>query len=136
MNGPVLRVLGLFRMTYVAWVPPLSVPCMLPMGPFLARMVRDVSDYDSSDYLHNWFYVFYTSSSHIFTVGVGAIPYGACFQYNKNTLISEEIFCYMLINKLHKGSLPPSPHCVLLRYLMSTGIKCTGEIGYGTGAAT
>ena len=73
---------------------------------------------DSSDYVQDWFYDFFTSSSHMFTVGVGAILYGACFQYNKNTLISEEIFCYMLINKLHKG-LPrafmhaelPITHC-------------------------
>ena len=130
MNDKALRVLGIssgwpmlhgsLHCRYLAcyrWVPFL-----------LARAIMFLID--SSDYVQDWFYDFFTSFSHMFTVGVGAILYGACFQYNKNTLISEEIFCYMLINKLHKGSLPPSPHYVLLHYLMSTGTKCAGEIDY------
>ena len=44
------------------------------------------------------FYFVFTSSSHIITVGVGAIIYVVSVQYNKNTLISEEIFCYTLIH--------------------------------------
>ena len=45
----VLRVMGfssrsVFRKNYVAWVPPLTVPCMLPGGPFLARKDHNVSD--------------------------------------------------------------------------------------------
>ena len=47
----VLRVMGfssrsVFRKNYVAWVPPLTVPCMLPGGPFLARKDHNVSDSD------------------------------------------------------------------------------------------
>ena len=47
----VLRVMGfssrsVFRKNYVAWVPPLTVPCMLPGGPFLARKDHNVYDSD------------------------------------------------------------------------------------------
>ena len=49
----VVRVMGfsskfVFRKNYVAKVPPLAVPCMLPGGPFLARRSHTISD---SDYL-------------------------------------------------------------------------------------
>ena len=45
----VLRAMGfsssyVFRKNYVAWVPPLTVPCMLPGGSFLARRDHNVSD--------------------------------------------------------------------------------------------
>ena len=44
----VIKVMGfssksIFRKNYVAWVPPLTVPCMLPGGPFLNRRDHDVS---------------------------------------------------------------------------------------------
>ena len=47
----VVRVMGfsskfVFKKNYVAWVPPLTVPCMLPGGPFLARKDHSVSDSD------------------------------------------------------------------------------------------
>ena len=47
----VLRVMGfssrsIFRKNYVAWVPPLTVPCMLPGGPFLARKDHNISNSD------------------------------------------------------------------------------------------
>ena len=47
----VVRVMGfsskfIFRKNYVARVPPLTVPCMLPGGPFLARRHHNLSDSD------------------------------------------------------------------------------------------
>ena len=47
----VVRVMGfssksIFRKNYVAWVPPLTVPCVLPGGPFLARKDHSLSDSD------------------------------------------------------------------------------------------
>ena len=32
-----------FRKNYVAWVPPLKVPCVLPGGPYFPARVRDIS---------------------------------------------------------------------------------------------
>ena len=45
----VVRVMGfssnrILRKNYVAPVPPLRVPCVLPGGPFLARRDHDLSD--------------------------------------------------------------------------------------------
>ena len=73
------------------------------------------------------FYFVFTSSSHIITVGVGAIIYVVSVQYNKNTLISEEIFCYMLITKLLKESLPPAPHYVFASIHMTSHSYYAGE---------
>ena len=47
----VVRVMGfsscrIFRKNYVAHVPPLLVPCVLPGGPFLARTTHSMSDSD------------------------------------------------------------------------------------------
>ena len=36
----------IFKKNYVAWVPPLHVPCMLPGGPFLARKDHELSTSD------------------------------------------------------------------------------------------
>ena len=47
----VVRVMGfssnrILRKNYVAQVPPLLVPCVLPGGPFLARKDHTLSDSD------------------------------------------------------------------------------------------
>ena len=47
----VVRVMGfasskIFRKNYVSWVPPLTVPCVLPGGPFFPQGVVDLSDTD------------------------------------------------------------------------------------------